>query len=877
MAKSRTSSKTIKSSASTVVKKSKGTENGSFAKYENYFYIGIILLAVLIFFKDGVFAGKVFATGDIIASDSFRTFLEDAKNSGIFPLWVPYIFMGMPNFPIIAYNPRVYDFFYFLYDSIYGFITNSDTNGVLPIVMYYAVFGIGFYFYMSYKLKNKLIALYCSLSATFATDFIQRIVVGHNTKVLSLAFFPFILLFLDKLIDSFDDKKKSLLSFSNLINLALLALMLHIQLNSNHIQMIFYAYLMIGIYLLYLIIYRIAVKTNITGIVKSSIFFIVAAIIAVAMNADVLMTMKEYNKYSMRGEPGIEAKIDPKISADSPLDYEYATNWSFSPGEVVTFLLPYYYGFGDVMINGQKANLYWGQMPFTTNPMYFGVITLVLCIIGIAFNFRKNPYVQAMTVITVIFLFMSFGRNFSLIFDLFFNYFPFFSSFRAPVMIHHFMNIAIVILAGFGLNSVINAVKENASTDKLKKLCFVFFGIAGLMLIISVIGFESSYSDSVTNSPLAERFKQQGATSQQISQYIKQQIVPNAYSNIISDLRLHAIFILLLTGLAYMYITKKLSVKIMIIGAAVLAVFDLWNVNFKTLHWDNPGDTQSAFAETDYTNWLLKTNPDTYTYRIAELRGGKLVTDNTPAYFRLHAFNGYHGAKIRIYQDAIDIAGGENPLLLTLGGVKYVISDKPLTDTNFTQVFKGTKLIYENKNFSSKAFFADEYKVEKDIAILNNIRDMNFDPKKTAYIEKEISVKTEKPDSSASVKFVKGDIHNLEYEVNASGNNIVVFSDIYIPFGWKAFIDGKETEFYKTDYFLRSIVVPVGKHIVEFKFEPEIYYTGKSISLGANIFLGIILLGGVFGFVKNRNASAGSTGTSEKKNDGEINTSQTPS
>ena len=339
--------------------------------------------------------------------------------------------------------------------------------------------------------------------------------VGHNTKVLALAFFPLILLFLDKLIDSFDDKSKSVFSFQNLINLALLALMLHIQLNSNHIQMIFYAYLMLGIYLLYLIIYRIVKKTQISGIIKSGVFFVIAALLAVAMNADVMMTMKEYNKYSMRGEPGIEAKIDKKVANDQPLDYQYATNWSFSPGEVITFLLPYYYGFGDVEIQGQKANLYWGQMPFTTNPMYFGVIVLILAVTGIFYNFRKNPFVQAMTVISVVFLLMSFGRNFPLIYDLFFNYFPYFSSFRAPVMIHHFMNIAIVILSGFGLKSVIEIVKGKTDSERLKKLCYVFFGIAGLMFLISIVGFEGSYTDSVSTSTLADKLKQQGATAQQ--------------------------------------------------------------------------------------------------------------------------------------------------------------------------------------------------------------------------------------------------------------------------------------------------------------------------------------------------------------------------
>ncbi|MEO6694557.1 MAG: YfhO family protein [Ignavibacteria bacterium] len=851
MAKTRTAVKPTKTPSTTLNRKQTTSGNEILFKYENYIYIGIIILAVLIFFKDGVFGGKVFATSDNIASDSFRTFLDDAKNGGIFPLWVPNIFMGMPNFPIIAYNPRVYDFFFFIWDSIYGFITNSSTNSVLPIVMYYVVFGIGFYLYTSYKFKSRLIALYCALSATFATDFIQRIVVGHNTKVLSLAFFPFILLAIDKLIDSFDDKKRSIFSASNLLNFFFLTIMLHIQLNSNHIQMIFYSYLMIGIYLLYIIIYRAVKKTNVSGIIKSGVFFIIASLIAVAMNADVLMTMKDYNKYSIRGEASIEAKLDTKVANDSPLDYQYATNWSFSPGEVITFLLPYYYGFGDVQVQGQKANLYWGQMPFTTNPMYFGVITLVLCIVGIFYNLRNNPFVQSMTVISFIFLFLSFGRNFSILYDLFFNYFPYFSSFRAPVMIHHFLNIAIVILAGFGLRSIVDIVKNNTQTEKFKKLCYVFFGIAGVMFIISIVGFESSYASSIANSPLIDKLKQQGATAQQISQYTKQ-ISTVAYENIISDLRLHAFFIAIVMGLALMYSLNKLSLKVFLAATILIAMIDLWNVNFKTLHWDNPGDNKSAFAENDYTNWLLKTNPDVYTYRVAEVNGGRLSTDNTLAYYRLHSFNGYHGAKIRIYQDAVDIADENLPLLLTLGGVKYVISDQPLQDTSFIQVFKGSKFIFENKNFIPKAYFVEEYKVEKDISILNSIRDNNLDPVKTALLEKDINQKIDKPDSTASVKLTKGDIHTLEYEANASGNNLLVFSEIYLPFGWKAYVDGKETEFFKTDYFLRSIVVPPGKHKIEFRYEPATYYTGKTISIGSNILLGVILVAGIFSYVSGR-------------------------
>lgn len=99
-------------------------------------------------------------------------------------------------------------------------------------------------------------------------------------------------------------------------------------------------------------------------------------------------------------------------------------------------------------------------------------------------------------------------------------------------------------------------------------------------------------------------------------------------------------------------------------------------------------------------------------------------------------------------------------MLLTLGGVKYAISDAPMQDTNFVQVMKGNGVnIYRNNAFGSKNWFVDEYKVDKDISILNSIRDMSFDPDKLAFLEKDPGVKVDKPDSTASVKLVKADIH----------------------------------------------------------------------------------------------------------------------
>ena len=819
----------------------------SFLNYDSpksvYISLGIIILAILIFFGEGIFSGKMFASADNLSPLSFKTFLDDAKAQGIYPLWTPYIFMGMPSLASLTTGiPAVHNIFSYIWDSVWNAIAGE--NLFMLTLPYYFLFSISLFFYARYKFKNNLIALYCALTGVFATGIIQLIIVGHHTKMMTFAFFPLIMLILDKMIDAEEDENK----FKLMMNFALLAILIYIQLHFHHIQMMFYSYMMISIYILYNLIYRLIKKLEVKKIVRAFILFIVATIFAVAMDADIIMSINDYKQFSMRGQASIEKLTDPSSTDKNPLSYDYATNWSFSPGEVMTFILPYYYGFGNVEVDEQRVNLYWGQMPFTDSPVYFGVITLLLAIIGIIYNFRKNIFVQSLTVIIIFFLLLSFGRTFPLIFDLFFNHFPFFSSFRAPVMIHYYIDLAFVILAGFGLVSIVDSVKDGFSQTKFRKLSYVLFSIAGLMFLISLVGFEGSYKDAVASGPLAQKLQQQGATSQQITQYTKQ-VASLAYENIISDLRLHSVMLILVIGLAYFYSQKRLALNLFLAGTIIIGVFDILNVSGKTLHWDEKSHKDSFFAETDVTRWILNKEPDTFQYRIAELNKGRLIYSNSLAYYRLHMFNGYHGAKIRIYQDAVDVAGGENPFLLGLGNVKYIISDEAINDSIMVkEVYKGSNIIYENKLFLPRAFFAGEYKVESGINILKNIKEANFDPRKIVFVETDINKKIDKPDSSASVKLSKADIHNIEYDVNASGNNLLVFSEIYYPAGWKAYIDGNETEIYKTDYLLRSIVVPPGQHQVEFKFHPASYYTGKSISITANIIIVLVLLIGIGGF-----------------------------
>jgi Bacterial membrane protein YfhO len=815
--------------------------------------IGIILIAILVFFNKGVFEGKIFASADNLSPLTFRTFLNDAKAQGIFPLWIPYIFMGMPSLAsMTAALPSIHNFYSFVWDKAFEMFSGGNLFALtLP---YYFIFGLTLFFYARYKFKDNLVSLFVSLLGVFATGIIQLIIVGHHTKMMTFAFYPLILFILEKVAD--DDEKNWYQLF---FYFAILTISLYLQIHFHHIQMLFYSFMMIGLYLVYLFVYAMVKKLQRANIIKSLIILVVGLIIAFAMDADIILSIKEYNKFSMRGAPSITSVQDGTGSVDKPLSYDYATNWSFSPGEVMTFVLPYYYGFGGVEVKDpksnqtQRANLYWGQMPFTDSPVYFGVVVLLLAIVGMVYNFKRNPFVQATTFIIVFFLFLSFGRTFPLIYDIFYNYMPFFSSFRAPVMIHYYIDLAFVILAGYGLLSIITFIKNPQDENKLLKTSYVVGGIALLMFVISLFGFESSYTNSVLTGPMAQKLSSQGYPAQQVAGYLKQQVAPIAYENVISDLRLHGFLILIIAVLFYLYAKRNIARNLMLISVIVIGLFDLLSVSAKTLHWDEKKQRDDSFAETDYTKWILSKDPDTYTYRVAQFNKGNLITSNDLAYFRLNQFNGYQGAKLRIYQDAVDVAGGENPFLLGLANVKYVISDSPMKDTtSYVEAYKGSNIVYLNKYAMPRAFFVNECKVETGINILNNIKLGNFDPRITAFVEKKIEANIEKSDSTCTAKITNYGIHNIEYDVNASGNNLLVLNEVYYPAGWKAYVDGTETEIFKTNYLLRSIVVQKGKHKVELKFYPETYFMGKKISIAANILVTLILIGGIAGIFISR-------------------------
>jgi uncharacterized membrane protein YfhO len=66
-------------------------------------------------------------------------------------------------------------------------------------------------------------------------------------------------------------------------------------------------------------------------------------------------------------------------------------------------------------------------------------------------------------------------------------------------------------------------------------------------------------------------------------------------------------------------------------------------------------------------------------------------------------------------------------------------------------------------------------------------------------------------------------------------------TDAYYP-GWRAYLDGEQTPMYRADYLFRAVALPPGRHLVQFRYEPESLETGLAVARLAVALLALALL-----------------------------------
>jgi hypothetical protein len=808
-------------------------------------FIIVILALFLFFFSPLYFGGKTFQSGDIITSQSSKTFVEN--HTGEYTLWNPYVFGGMPAYAL-AVGYKWFNLIYVTVNSIRDIFSSPFIVDYAKWTFYLLALAYTMFTFFYSQTKNKLISLLVGLAVSFSTGMIVFLFIGHVTKLTALWIFPVLFL----LLFNFQKRIKWLEIF-------LLIFFMDVMFLGWHVQIIFYIFFSVLIYFIYFFFRSLRIKDKIltSQLLKSLSVFTLAVIIGLLIQSDNLTQIYEYTPFSTRGTESIlEKETGPTKQSESDF-YQYATNWSFSPGEVLTFIIPSYYGFGKSTYQGPlsqnqpvEVNTYFGQMPFVDVAMYMGVIIFFLAVFSMIVNW-KNPLVRFFTILSVIALLISFGRTFPPVYDLMFNYFPFFDKFRVPSMILVLVQLSFPILAGLGLIKIIS-LNEHPDEKLSKIIRNTFFVLGGIFILTLLL-----------SSPIKEWFiarvagnPEKGARLKAIHDYMADMFL--------SDIRLAFFFTAATFGLAFAFAKRKLSADLMVIVIIVLVVIDLFRINYRGETFKQNMDIDQLFKKPKYIQ-AIQDRGDNSIYRVLNLKqdgsiGSLNQNSNYLAYFLMYDIYGYSGIKPRAIQDYYDILGSPaNPIFWRMLNIKYIILDKEINSPDLQLIYSGEKtFVYLNRSALPRAYFVNQVAKKSGVEIINMVKDGQFDPGDIAFIDEEING-IEAPDSTAYVKIEMFEDEFIQLDVNASGNNYLFLGDTYmsgetdyklfnVHTGWKAFINGNETKIYRANHGFRGIVVPKGNHKIEFVYLPESFVISKYLSL---IFSSIIMLGLVFGIVVN--------------------------
>ena len=820
--------------------------NLSKSKISTYTLITVIFIVLSYIYYSPVLEGKKLITNDTsVWKASAKEIFEHREKYGEEPLWTNSMFSGMPSYQISA---------------------NYKGNLVKPIQKFFQVFNIpvsalfltllGFFILLLVFDVKPWLAATGAIAYAFGSYNFIILAAGHNTKAYAIAYMaPMI--------------AGIILSFrkNRLAGAALAGLFLSLEIAANHLQITYYALLILIVFGLSELWFTIK-ESKFLNLSKSFGLLAIVALLAVGANFAPLYTTMEYTDYTMRGGSNLSTSDE---SAKTGLDKEYATRWSLGTGETLTLLIPNIRGGASEGLDRDSETFkllqkyqatqllpyfhgYWGKQP-GTSPVYAGAIVIFLFFLGIFLvDKRDRWWLIAATVLSIM---LAWGKNFMGLTSLFFDYFPGYNKFRAVSMILVIAGFTIPLLGFLGLRNLFEGKVERK--EFLKALKWSLGITAGLSLLFSLFPGAAGNFSSPNDSAL---FAQLGLNPDMISQF-ESTLISDRKALLQTDALRSFAFIVLAGGSIYFWYIKKLKLNYTIGILAILILVDLWAVDKRFLNNDmfrTQPENAEAYPMTNADREILKdTSPS---YRVLNLAVSTFNDASTSNYHK--SIGGYHGAKLQRYQELI-----MNGLSTDINRIRSVAQNAssleqlkaPLPGCNSLNMLNTRYIIINpegnplvNENALGNAWLVKSTRIvnsaDEEISLINN-----FDPKEVALVDNQFSdlLSNSEYDSAGSIELISYKANELIYDYNSPSRSLAVFSEIYYPLGWEAYVDGVQSDYFRVNYLLRGMELPEGKHEIIFRFDPESYHTGNTVAFISSILLLIIIAGlAVFSYLKNR-------------------------
>ncbi len=784
----------------------------------------VVLIAVgLSYFSPVIFQGKNLVGGDTVQWRAMaQSMIEHRDETGEEPLWATNMFGGMPGY-MINYPLQV-----FQVDSLVRLVSPFMWPLAQFLVLVFGMYGL--VYYLS---RNQWASLFSALAIALTSYLPILLLAGHNSKYITIAYAPWLILaFVYHL------KRPGVLSS------LLVAAAAAINLRAGHPQITYNLAFILGIWWIVDSVSKVRSGESKQAL-RTSLYLIGGGVLALLLVAHPYMAQFEYKAFTMRG-----SNVG---GGGSGLAWDYAMAWSHTWGELGTLLVANLYGGG--------MGTYWGTKIFTAGPHYIGGVAIALAIYSLVRN--RSAASIALGISTFVTLVFSTGRYTEFVNHLFFDYFPFFSSFRVPENWLASTAIAIAILAGLGLARLVDDV--NTTSFDLKKASLSF----GIPLLVSALLMlmGTSFLDFERPTEL-ENISRQIAQQNQVAldnpqvrpaaqRYLDQSVAERS-ELMTKDATRTVMFVLVAFGLLFLFVRRKIPVSLFGLGLCLLVLLDLYGVGKRHL-------TSASFTNSNVEKSVAKRGYDQFILdRVAESGGpghfrvasfAAPPTENSrPAYF-YESVSGYHGAKLKNYQVYLDeLAFTDHGLPsqrgMELNGVKYFVANGSLPGSRLVHSDQASGLgVYELTRVLSRAYFVEDVEViTEEAAHLSRLKDPNLDLSKRALVFDQIdSISPATIDSNtvASVLLESYGPREIEWKVNTDQARLLVASEVYYPAGWTALVDNEPAQILRVNHMNRGVVVPAGSNSVRMEFSPVSNTRSLWISWISSflVYLGIFIFG----------------------------------
>jgi hypothetical protein len=776
----------------------------------------LFALLVVLFFHEVSLGGKTFTSPDTIAPVGFVRMGEKALyEQHTYPLWNPFVFLGMPSFASGAYNPLIYppDWPLALLNKV---VPLPDMTWLL---LYYFIGALAMYLLAREWGARAEGALLAGAVFVFAPNLVAVGSHGHGSQLVNSAYLPLMLWLAARWLRR-----------GTLADLGFLALAGGFQMLRGHVQISFYTWGAIAVYAVFHWIVALRdPERRVSGTVRAAAIA-GAALLAFGLAGFYNLPLRDYAQYSIRGGSDEAGGVG----------MAYATQWSLGLYELPSIVFPGWVGFG--------SESYWGGMPFTDYPnAYLGIIAILFAVPALLG--RGGPRLFAI-FLALASLLVAFGYH-TPVYAFLYDHLPLFNKFRVPVMVVILFQLAAALALAWGWSDVLAARDaDDARRARMERTLLV---LAAVVVAVCLGGalLQGAWSGAYVRNALAHQPD------------MPPEVASGAAQALAGDLVREGLLGLIAIAAAWLALRRRVSITLATGVTLAALLVELWPVSgrvMKPVIGDPPPDVMEV-GRNDTVRWL-ETVAAPSEYRIFPIDE---FQSNRFAGFGIPSLGGYHAAKPRLIQDLFDANVTASPRWQRLLNLRFILIQRQYQEIPpyLRPVYEGqTNTVLQNLLALPRATVVGRYEVVQPArAIIDSVTNGILDPAEVTYLESDPGLALG-PVEGATARITAYNLNDVTVEVSTPGPALLRLADQWYP-DWKATVDGKSAPILRADYLLRAVPVPAGDHTVVFRFQSAAVRNGLTLTLiSTAMILGLLFAGWRQG--RRPRAAAAAAGTAAR-------------